>query len=117
MILLDRYDTIITVALSTHDMEVAPTTMEVKNLQSKEVTTFPIYDIAVSERTGIYQFYVIRDGSIPPPAQPDITLLKLPDGTYTYKCGEEIGLFQVGIPALDKVEYSTQGQNVVYQPS
>lgn len=112
MILLDQYDTIITVALSTHDMEVPPTTMEVKNLQSKEVTTFPIYDIAVTERAGIYQFYIVRNQ---PVTLTDTTILDLPDGTYTYQCGEEIGLFQIGIPTLDKVEYSTQGQNVVYQ--
>ena len=112
MILLRNRDITITVALSTKDMLTQPSEMTLKNLQSKEVTTHTVYDISTVERTGIYQFYVV--GTAPVPPLGDTTILKLQDGVYEYTIGEEIGLLQVGIPELNKTEYSTNETNIVY---
>ena len=112
MILLDTYDNIIRVAISTKDMLSTPTTMTLKNVQSKETTTISLYDVSTNERTGIYNMYVIRN-STPTPEQ-DVTYITLPDGTYEYSIGEEIGLLQIGIPTLDKQEYTTTENNAIY---
>lgn len=112
MILLDTFDNVITVALSTKDMTIAPTQMTVKNVQSKQETQLPLVDVSTIERTSIYQFYVIRSNNVPPLT--DVTFIKLPDGTYEYTFGEEIGLLQIGIPTLQKTEYTTQENNIVY---
>lgn len=112
MILLKKHDMVITVALSTHDMLHTPKEIRLENLQTKEVTTHNITDISTGERTGLYQFYVV--GTAPVPPLTNTTILKLPDGTYNYTVGEEIGLLQIGVPTLDKTEYTSVNQNVVY---
>lgn len=113
MILLDTFDNVITIALSTKDMTIIPTQMTVKNVQSKQESLLPLVDVSTIERTGIYQFYVIRDPDNVP-ALSDVTFITLPDGTYEYTLGEEIGLLQIGIPTLQKTEYTTQENNIVY---
>lgn len=113
MILLDTFDNIITIALSTKDMTVAPTQMIVKNVQSKQETQLQLVDVSTIERTGICRFYVIRDPNNVP-SLTDVTFITLPDGTYEYTFGEEIGLLQIGIPTLQKTEYTTQENNIVY---
>lgn len=112
MILLEKRDIIITVALSTKDMLIQPGVLTLKNLQSKEITTHTMYDISTVERTGIFQFYVV--GTAPVPPMTNTTILKLPDGVYEYTFGEEIGLLQIGIPSLDKTVYNTNETNIVY---
>lgn len=112
MILLDKYDSIIEVALSTKDMLVTPTTMTVKNIQSKQTATLNIYDVSTDERTGIYKMCVCRQST--PIPMSSVTYIQLPDGTYEYELGEEIGLLQIGIPTLDKQEYTTNENNVIY---
>lgn len=113
MILLDTFDNVITVALSTKDMTITPTQMTVKNVQSKQESLLQLVDVSTIERTGIYQFYVIRDPDNVP-SLTDVTFITLPDGTYEYILGEEIGLLQIGIPTLQKTEYTTQENNIVY---
>lgn len=107
MILIKDIDAVVTVAVSTDDMTVQPTKIRLTNLQSKQVDEFPVYDVRTNERTAIYKFYVIRETT--PVEQPDITYLRLPDGVYAYTLGDEIGLFQIGVPELEKTVYS--GQN------
>lgn len=36
------------------------------------------------------------------------------EGTYDYNIGPEIGLLQLGIPQLNKNEYNTQNNNIIY---
>lgn len=112
MILIKKSDVIVTVAVSVDDMPQQPTQIKLKNLQTKEDTYYNVYDVRTNERTAIYRFYNIRTTS--PVEQPNITYTKLEDGTYTYKLGNEIGLFQVGIPQLDKKVYADNPTNRVY---
>lgn len=113
MILIKDIDDVVTVAVSTDDMAEQPTKIRLTNLQSKQVDEFSVYDVRTNERTAIYKFYVIRETS--PVWQPDITYLKLPDGMYTYRLGSEIGLFQIGVPKLEKTVYNGQNNtNDVY---
>lgn len=112
MILIPKSDVIVTVAVSVDDMPQQPTQIKLKNLQTKEVTYYNVYDVRTNERTAIYKFYNIRTTS--PVEQPNITYTKLEDGVYTYKLGNEIGLFQVEIPQLDSKTYTANPTNKVY---
>lgn len=113
MILIPKSDVIVTVAVSVDDMPQQPTEMKLKNLQTKEVTTWNLTDMSTTQRTAIYLFYNIRTSS--PTPVPFVTYFKLQDGMYEYEIGSEIGLLQVGIPALDKQTYNGQSNtNRVY---
>lgn len=109
MILIDKVDTIVTIAVSVDDMQTQPSSIELTNLQSKKVATYNVYDVRTNERTAIYKFYNIRNSQ--PSQQANVSYIQLEDGTYTYKLGEEIGMFQVGIPQLDMTVYNGQQNN------
>lgn len=109
MILIDKADTIVTIAVSVDDMNVQPTNIVLTNLQTKEVNTYNVYDVRTNERTAIYKFYNVRVTQ--PTPQQNITYIQLEDGTYNYKLGNEIGLFQVGIPTLLTTVYNGQNNN------
>lgn len=111
MILLPKRDEKIKVAASTKDMVTQPTTIFLTNLQTKVRTKHPVYDISDDERTAIYVFYVV--GQLDPPLS-RTTRLKLADGMYAYELGDEIGLLQIGIPALDKTTYGNNPTDKVY---
>lgn len=112
MILIERNDEIVRVGISVKDMHEAPDEMELVNRQSKEAFAVEIYDVSEGERCGIFKFYNIRNSN--PTHEDDVTYLSLPDGSYDYRVGNEIGLFQIGVPTLAKTEYQTNTNNIVY---
>lgn len=112
MILIPRNDEIVRIAISVKDMGEQPDEITVTNRQTKDVYEFSLTDISTDERCGIYQIYNIRN-TAPTPIE-NVTYISLPDGSYDYVFGSEIGLFQIGIPALQKVEYTQQQNNYVY---
>ena len=112
MILIPRNDEIVRIAISVKDMGEQPDEITVTNRQTKDVYEFSLTDISTDERCGIYQIYNIRN-TAPTPID-NVTYISLPEGSYDYVFGSEIGLFQIGIPALQKVEYTQQQNNYVY---
>ena len=112
MILIDKNDEVVKVAISVKDMGDQPDEMTITNRQSKETFDIYLYDISTDERCGVYQIYNIRESQ--PIQEDDITYISLPDGSYDYKFGSEIGLLQIGIPTLEKTEYQSNKQNIVY---
>ena len=113
MILIRKPDVVVKVAVSVKDMTHTQTQIKLTNLQTKEVTTHPLTDVATNERAAIYKFYVIRNTT--PVELPGITYLRLQDGVYGYEIGSEIGLLQIGVPELDKKVYTGQSNdNDVY---
>lgn len=112
MILIPRNDEIVRIAISIKDMGEQPDEITVTNRQTKDVYEFSLTDISTDERCGIYQIYNIRN-TAPTPID-NVTYISLPDGSYDYVFGSEVGLFQIGTPALQKVEYTQQQNNYVY---
>lgn len=112
MILIPRNDEIVRIAISVKDMGEQPDEITVTNRQTKDVYDFYLTDISTDERCGIYQIYNIRN-TTPTPIE-NVTYISLSDGSYDYVFGSEIGLFQIGIPSLQKVEYTQQQNNYVY---
>lgn len=115
MILLDKKDEVIKVALSTQDMFVQLSVMTITNRQTKREDTLEVFDVSTIERTSIYQFFVFTTPPTNP--QPDVTYIDnavIQDGSYDYKIGSEIGLFQIGRPQLVKTEYNMQENNITY---
>jgi hypothetical protein len=141
MILIQDKDKLTTVAITTIDMQTEPTVMHIKNIQSKVECDLALTNVRTVERCGIYQFWVVGsdDGfdSIKQTLE-DAAVLdqyiekgftttggivylngyshKMPlfNGTFDYKFGSEIGLLQIGIPTIDKVEYQYQPTGSVY---
>lgn len=109
MILIPKNDTKTLVGVSTADMSVQPSEMKLRNQQTGQWDSYHLVDISAGERCAVYCFYNIRNSQ--PPADPDITFLKLQDGVYDYQIGDEIGILQVGVPNLQKTVYTGQSDN------
>lgn len=141
MILIQDKDKLTTVAITTMDMQTEPTVMHIKNIQSKVECDLVLTNVRTVERCGIYQFWVVgSDDGFDQIQQilEDAAVLdqyiekgfattggivymngyshKMPlfNGTFDYKFGSEIGLLQIGIPTIDKVEYQYQPTGSVY---
>ena len=141
MILIPDKDKLTTVAITTTDMQTEPTTMRITSVQSKVQYELQMVNVRTVERCGIYQFWVVGsdDGfdSIKQTLE-DAAVIdqyiekgfataggivylngyshKMPlfNGTFDYKFGAEIGLLQIGVPNLDKVEYQYAPAGSVY---
>lgn len=112
MILIDKNDEVVKVAISVKDMGVQPDVMSITNRQSKVTFDIFLYDISTDERCGVYQIYNIRESQ--PIQENNITYISLPDGSYDYQFGSEIGLLQIGVPTLEKTEYRIETNNTIY---
>mgnify|MGYP007104052709 CR=1 FL=1 len=142
MILIPDKDKLTTVAITTTDMQTEPTTMRITSVQSKVQYELQMVNVRTVERCGIYLFWVVGSDEgfeeIKPILDQNPTDLyqyiekgyvtcggivymngyshKMPlfNGTYDYKFGSEIGLMQIGVPNLDKVEYQYSPAGSVY---
>lgn len=142
MILIPDKDKLTTVAITTTDMQTEPTTMRITSVQSKVTTDLEMVNVRTVERCGIYLFWVVGsdDGfeEIKPILEQNPTDLdhyldngyatcggivymngyssEMPmfNGTYDYVFGSEIGLMQIGVPKLEKVEYQYAPVGSVY---
>ena len=141
MILIPDKDKLTTVAITTTDMQTEPTTMRITSVQSKVQNELQMVNVRTVERCGIYLFWVVgSDDGFDQIKQTleDAAVLdqyiekgyatcggiiymngyssKMPmfNGTYDYVFGSEIGLMQIGVPNLDKVEYQYSPAGSVY---
>lgn len=141
MILIQKLDELTKVAISTMDMIEEPTEMTISSVQTKDTSTLKMVNTRTYERCGIYQFYAVgSEGGYrrfirPLPREIRDEFDKFGHttyndtvyfnsfvngstpvflGTYDYVFGSEIGLMQIGVPTLEKVEYQHSPAGSVY---
>lgn len=141
MILIQKLDELTRVAISTTDMVSEPSEMVISSVQKKDAITLKVANTRTGERCGIYQFFAVGSDAgynntiaqLPQSNQDEykenghttydsVTYINsfvfknIPVilGSYNYKIGSEVGLFQVGIPQLKKTEYQNSINNTIY---
>lgn len=130
MIVIDKYDEIVSFALSVKDENPKPTTIRFTNIQSKATCEIGLVDISTNQRTAIYNVVlvanlenfeqtfgtIIRDFLVGSgySIQGNTTYLFLAEGMYDYKIGGEIGLAKIGYCNNPSTVFQSQNNNDIY---
>ena len=130
MIVIDKYDEIVSFALSVKDEKPKPTTIRFTNIQSRQSFEIGLVDVSTTQRTAVYNVVLVADlenfeqtfGTIIRDflvgsgysIQGDRTYLYLAEGTYDYKIGGEIGLAKIGYCDNKPTVFQTTDNNDIY---